>query len=72
MKPTPEQARQRELAWAVYVTEGYIANVAHLRAVNAYTLELGALAALDAAVAQAQATARRLRAAMHGELRRVA
>lgn len=27
-KPTRLQGRQRELAWAVYIAEGYIANVA--------------------------------------------
>lgn len=50
-----------ELAWALYVTEGYLANVAHLRTVNNYTLSPRALKALDRAVAAAQHTADDLR-----------
>jgi hypothetical protein len=33
------QMRQRELAWILYVTEGYIANLEHALAVNCVTFE---------------------------------
>lgn len=32
-----QQLRQRELAWALYITEGYKSNLAHLLAVNCVT-----------------------------------
>lgn len=31
--------RQRELAWILYITEGYIANLEHALAVNCVTFE---------------------------------
>lgn len=37
--PTPGQRRQRELAWAVFITEGAIANMHHLLAVNCVTFD---------------------------------
>lgn len=69
---TPAQRRQRELAWRLYITEGYAANVSHALAVNAYTLDQSALAAMGQALAGAEATCIRLRRAMGQELRRAA
>lgn len=64
---TLAQQEQRELSWALYVTEGYVANLAHLRAVNAYTLSRRALAALDRAQKAAEHTAADLRREIAGE-----
>lgn len=60
-KPTPQQQTQRELALALYVSEGYAANIRHLRKVNSYTLNHRALAALDRALKAAEHTADDLR-----------
>ena len=60
-KPTPQQQTQRELAWALYISEGYAANVRHLRKVNSYTLNHRALAALDRALKAAEHTTDDLR-----------
>lgn len=35
---TPAQRQQRELAWLMYITAGYLGNLQHAQAVNAYTL----------------------------------
>ncbi len=40
------QRRQRELAWALFITEGLAGNLAHALAVNAYTMREDDLAAL--------------------------
>jgi hypothetical protein len=40
---TLKQRHQRELAWLLYITEGYASNLAHARTVNAYTLNRGTL-----------------------------
>ena len=58
---TPQQQEQRELAWLLYVTEGYIANVEHALAVNAYTLKHSALGLMRGARRRAQVTAKQLR-----------
>jgi hypothetical protein len=35
---SPAQQQQRELAWLMYITAGYLSNLHHAQAVNAYTL----------------------------------
>lgn len=37
--PTPQQRRQRELAWMVYIAEGCIANIHKAIAVNCVTFD---------------------------------
>ena len=44
------QQRQRELAWALYITEGAAANLAHALAVNCVTFEPADAAALQKAI----------------------
>lgn len=61
---SPAQSRQRELAWALYVTEGYVANLAHLLAVNAYTMTRSDLQVIKHSRAQAEDIATQLREAM--------
>lgn len=69
---TPAQRRQRELAWLLFITEGYAANVAHALTVNAYTMDRADLALMQQAEAHARATGTRLRKALGHELRRAA
>ena len=62
-KPTTmAQWRQRELAWILYITEGYHANLAKALAVNCVTFENEDHDLVAEAVAQAEATAESLRA----------
>ena len=63
---TAAQSRQRELSWALYVTEGYVANIAHLQAVNAYTMTRADLQIIKQARKQAEDIALMLREAMGG------
>lgn len=58
---TVDQQTQRERAWALYITEGYVANITHLEAVNAYTLNRQALAAITRAKKAAEHAASDLR-----------
>lgn len=62
------ERRQRELAWMLYITEGYIGNVKHALAVNAYTLDFAALAIMGKAAASAEEVAADLRAAMQPQV----
>ena len=39
--PSPNQRRQRELAWAIFVSEGAVANMHKLLAVNCVTFDEG-------------------------------
>jgi hypothetical protein len=64
---TPAQRRQRELAWLLFITEGYVANVAHALAVNAYTLEREALAKIKHAHETADKLVVQLRTALTRE-----
>lgn len=59
-----EQLRQRELAWMLYITEGYIANMAHALAVNCVTFKQSDEIAVSNIVAQVERHAERLRALM--------
>lgn len=62
-KPTTmAQWRQRELAWILYITEGYHANLAKALAVNCVTFDSGDLTLVANAVARAEMTAKSLRA----------
>lgn len=61
-----EQRRQRELAWLLYITEGYAANVRHALTVNAYTLDRTALRGMHQAIRGAESTAQNLRALLQG------
>lgn len=63
---TFEQRRQRELAWLLYITEGYIANVANALQVNGATLDRRALATMKNAMRNAENTAREIRAELGG------
>ena len=56
------QWRQRELAWILYITEGYHANLAKALAVNCVTFENEDHDLVAAAISQAEATADSLRA----------
>ena len=77
-KTSEEQRRQRELSWAMYVTEGFIANLYHLRAVNSYTMRKADLAVVSTAIEQAEAISRQIHSKMNnsdldqGEERRAA
>ena len=55
---SPAQATQRELSWLLYITEGYIANVNHALAINAYTTSPRALRVMARAMKAAEGTAR--------------
>ena len=51
---TLDQRSQRELAWLLYITEGYAANISHALAVNAYTLHPRALRIMRAQLRRAE------------------
>lgn len=63
-----EQQRQRELAWLLYISEGYAANVAHALAVNAYTLDPAVLALMDRMVQAAETTGQEIRQHMRRQM----
>ena len=56
------QIAQRELAWALYISEGYKANIERLITVNAYTLDQEVLKVLDNAYTSADNATAALRA----------
>ncbi len=56
-----EQARQRELAWMLYITEGYLANIAHALAVNCVTFKPIDEALVSSIIAQVDRQAYKLR-----------
>ena len=55
------QIHQRELAWLLYISEGYLANLDHALTVNAVTMEAGDLAVIDAVRERAEANCGELR-----------
>lgn len=55
------QIHQRELAWLLYISEGYLANLDHALAVNAVTMEAGDLDVIDAVRERAEANTEALR-----------
>lgn len=55
------QMRQRELAWLLYITEGYLANASHALAVNCVTFNQTDAALVERAIDRAQETADELR-----------
>lgn len=59
-----EAVRQRELAWMLYITEGYNANLAHALAVNCVTFGSRDIAAVQNIVNQVEIHARKLRELM--------
>lgn len=59
------QMRQRELAWILYVTEGYIANLEKALAVNCVTFEDQDRDAVEAAISSAREHAENLRVALN-------
>lgn len=59
-----QQARQRELSWALYVTEGYVANLHHLMAVNAATMNVDDLKIVQMAARTALNISKALRVSM--------
>ncbi len=61
---TPAQRRQRELAWALFITEGAAGNLAHALAVNAYTMREDDLRVLQRLLDQQQRAAETLRRQM--------
>lgn len=61
---SPDQQRQRELAWMLYITEGYIANVEHAVTVNSYTLDRKTLSLMRHVQRMADDCGRQLRSAM--------
>ncbi len=58
---SPQQQRQRELAWLLCITEGYAANVQHALTVNAYTLDPEVLALMDRITRAAEITGQEIR-----------
>jgi hypothetical protein len=58
--------RHRELAWALYVAEGYAANLRNALTVNAYTLDRAALRTLRACLQGAEQHCKALRAELTG------
>lgn len=66
-RPSQEQARQRELSWALYVTEGYVANLHHLMAVNVATMNVDDLKIVQMACRQAENISRALRVSMQNK-----
>jgi hypothetical protein len=56
-----EQLRQRELAWMLYITEGYIANLSHALAINCVTFTTRDTIAVQNIIAQVEMHATRLR-----------
>lgn len=60
-KTTRLQARQRELAWALYIAEGYIANVAAGLERNSSNLEPSDMRVVEAAVVSVVEAATKLR-----------
>ena len=58
------QMRQRELAWILYVTEGYIANLEHALAVNCVTFENSDHDAVAEMISAAREQADNLRSAL--------
>lgn len=62
--PTLALREQRELAWLLYVTEGYIASVVTAVAVNSFTLDNRALSVMQNALKDAEKTSASIRAAM--------
>jgi len=63
-----EQQRQRELAWLLFITEGYAANVQHALTVNAYTLDPAALALMGRITQAAEITGQEIRRHMRREM----
>ena len=55
------QRRQRELAWLLYITEGYIANAEHALAVNCVTFDGDDGAVVQRLIDSAAASAAQLR-----------
>lgn len=58
---TLAQIRQRELAWLLYVTEGYLGNLLHALAVNGITFSDADMESADRAVRATEAFSERLR-----------
>lgn len=65
VKASPAQMRQRELSWGLYIVSGATANIEHLLAVNAYTLEPADLTAMRRAVNELVKAEAHLRRAMN-------
>ncbi len=61
--------RARELNWALYITEGYVANLNHAVEVNAFTLQKDALAALKEVHAEAEQLAIKVRELIAREMK---
>lgn len=55
------QIHQRELAWLLYIAEGYLANLDHALVVNAVTMEASDLAVIDGVRERAETNANELR-----------
>ena len=65
--PTMAQRRQRELAWALYITEGYIANMTHHINIKCLTLTNADYSALLGVRRKAEAAAADLRKRMSSQ-----
>lgn len=61
---SPYQRRQRELAWVLYITEGYISNLEHALAVNCVTFENNEHDAVGELISAAREHADNVRSAM--------
>ena len=46
-KFTPEAIRQQQLAWFLFITEGYLANLQHALAVNNFCMYTDDIAAIE-------------------------
>lgn len=60
-----EQQRQRELAWLLYITEGYIANVEHAVTINCVTFNAKDMVAMDTLIRSLSKEADRIRKLMN-------
>lgn len=58
---SPAQARHRELAWMLYITEGFRANVISACTVNTYTLDERTLAIMHKIEREAERACEQLR-----------
>lgn len=61
------ERRKRELAWALYVSEGYAANLRSLMTVNAFTMSRHDLRVVKAMLRDAEKHALGIRALITGE-----
>jgi hypothetical protein len=55
------EMRQKELAWMLYITEAYVANLRHAKAVNCISFSKSELRSINTLIDRANLNARELR-----------